>query len=247
MIEANTLGRHAYGEDDTEALISKSTWSLKLSGLIFAGLLIIGRSASYGNIQWTPTFHPAGTPLTVIETTRPSTPNPAQVPKTLPSVDSAALTKRAAAAEVISFSVGKIADDTEGDSQASGQTGAGHTGANSQGSPGSAPQTGTSPAATNVETSGSAGSAASHAGSGNSENGAATANETSTSAGGQQTGTSAAATQVETSGSAGSAASHAGSGNSENGAGTANETSTSLGGQQTGTSAAATQVETSGS
>ena len=111
MIEANTLGRHAYGEDDTEALISKSTWSLKLSGLIFAGLLIIGRSASYGNITWTPTFHQANSPLIVVEILKSSTPPRAPVPKTLPSIDAAAISKRAAAAEIIQFSPGKMSGD----------------------------------------------------------------------------------------------------------------------------------------
>src|SRR5438034_1928999 len=120
VIEANTLGRHAYGEDDTEALISKSTWSLKLSGLVFAGLLIIGRSASYGNITWTPTFHQATSPLIVVEILKSSTPPRAPVPKTLPSIDAAAISKRAAAAEVISFSPGRnSSDDTEGDSNGS--------------------------------------------------------------------------------------------------------------------------------
>src|SRR5437867_4691935 len=116
VIEANTLGRHAYGEDDTEALISKSTWSLKFSGLIFAGLLIIGRSASYGNITWTPTFHQANSPLVVVEVLKSSAPPRAPVPKTLPSIDAAAMSKRAAAAEVISFSPGRTSsDDAEAD------------------------------------------------------------------------------------------------------------------------------------
>src|SRR2546428_3083798 len=41
-------------DDETDVLISRSTWSLKLSGLIAGVLLVIGRSASYGNITWSP-------------------------------------------------------------------------------------------------------------------------------------------------------------------------------------------------
>ena len=60
-------------EDDSDALISKSTWPLKLSGLVFAGLLLIGRSASYGNVTWTPTYHPAASPLIVQTSLRMAT------------------------------------------------------------------------------------------------------------------------------------------------------------------------------
>jgi len=101
VTETNTLVNRAYQEDDADALISKSSWSLKLSGLVFAGLLVIGRSASYGNIQWTPTFHQASTPLVVIQTLNSSKSDPAPIPKKAPSIDSAAaLSKRAAASEV---------------------------------------------------------------------------------------------------------------------------------------------------
>ena len=41
----------AYEQDgESDQLISRATWSLKLSGLVFAGLLVLGRSASSGNV-----------------------------------------------------------------------------------------------------------------------------------------------------------------------------------------------------
>ena len=64
----------AYGGDSAEALISKSTWPLKVSGLVFAGLLVLGRSASYGNVTWTPTYHGPGSPLIVQTSGVPAAP-----------------------------------------------------------------------------------------------------------------------------------------------------------------------------
>ena len=129
MTEANTLGYRAYQDDDSAALISKSSWPLKLSGVVFAGLLVIGRSASYGNITWTPTFHQAASPLVVTVNTSSKPVPPPSLPKTSPA-DPAALSKKSAASEIIQFSPGKTAGDhdDEGDGHASGATPAGASG-----------------------------------------------------------------------------------------------------------------------
>ena len=101
----------AYEQDgESDQLISRATWSLKLSGLVFAGLLVLGRSASSGNVVWNPTFHGASSPLVVVlKAQAPQNPVP-PIPKTAPNIDNAALSKRAAASEVIAFSAGKNAD-----------------------------------------------------------------------------------------------------------------------------------------
>jgi hypothetical protein len=106
-------GSPAYLEDDTEVLVSKATWTLKLSGLLFAGLLLLGRSASYGNVTWTPVYHPPATPLIVVQTPGPPAPKPNQV-RTL---DPAALNKKSAADEVVVFNSG----DGEGHGEGNGQ------------------------------------------------------------------------------------------------------------------------------
>src|SRR2546421_6142081 len=110
--------RNPVYDDDGEVLLSKSTWSLKLSGLIFAGLLVLGRSASYGNVTWTATFHPAATPLTIIQNTGQQHPTPA-IPKNVGGFDAAALSKRSAASEVVTFNPGNSGDgeDGQGDSK----------------------------------------------------------------------------------------------------------------------------------
>src|SRR2546423_8728695 len=123
----------AYEQDgESDQLISKATWSLKLSGLVCGVLLVLGRSASSGNVVWNPTFHQSSAPLTVIVKNQvPSHPLP-QVPKTIPNISNAALSKRAAASEVIAFSPGKNADTTtEGEGDVSGATPAGVTGVDS--------------------------------------------------------------------------------------------------------------------
>src|SRR5437868_7093020 len=103
------VNRSVYSAVDSEQLISKSTWPLKLSGFVFAGLLVVGRSASYGDVTWTPTFHPAS-PLQVITMTNskpaPSTP----VPKTNGNTDASAAVKRSAADEVVVFNAGDSGD-----------------------------------------------------------------------------------------------------------------------------------------
>src|ERR1700736_5333996 len=96
-----------YGEDESDVLISKATWTLKLSGLVFAGLLVIGRSASYGNVTWTPTFPPAGAPLIVLSTSHG---NPLPASTKYKGVDPAAISKRSAATEVVVFDPGKGGD-----------------------------------------------------------------------------------------------------------------------------------------
>src|SRR6202043_967132 len=105
-ISATTARNPVYSPDDADVLISKSSWPLKLSGVVFAGLLVIGRSASYGNITWTPTFHQANTPLTVLVNSAPKPAPAPSLPKTSPS-DPAALSKKSAASEIIQFSPGK--------------------------------------------------------------------------------------------------------------------------------------------
>ena len=101
-----SVGDSAYIADESEALISKSTWPLKLSGLVFAGLLVMGRSASYGNVTWTPAYHAASSPL-VVQLAGSQKPAPV-VPK-LGSVDGA-LNKASAANEVIAFHPGNSDD-----------------------------------------------------------------------------------------------------------------------------------------
>ncbi|TMF23521.1 MAG: hypothetical protein E6I31_05380, partial [Chloroflexi bacterium] len=131
--DGTLLRRMAYEQDgESDQLISKATWSLKLSGLVCGVLLVLGRSASSGNVVWNPTFHQSSAPLTVIVKNQvPSHPLP-QVPKTIPNISNAALSKRAAASEVIAFSPGKNADTTtEGEGDVSGATPAGVTGVDS--------------------------------------------------------------------------------------------------------------------
>src|ERR1700674_6035268 len=108
-----------YGEDESDVLISKATWTLKLSGLVFAGLLVIGRSASYGNVTWTPTFHPANSPLIVqLDGSR----KPAPVVPKLGSGE-AVMIKASAANEVLAFNPGNSGDGGGGGSGSGGDTG----------------------------------------------------------------------------------------------------------------------------
>jgi len=109
-----TLARNPAYEDDDSELITKATWPLKVSGLLFAGMLVLGRSASYGNISWTPAHHAASTPLVVVHENDGSAPAPA-VPKSVPLTHPAALSLRSAADEVIVFSPGSNSDDGEKD------------------------------------------------------------------------------------------------------------------------------------
>ena len=115
-------------EDDSDALISKSTWPLKLSGLVFAGLLLIGRSASYGNVTWTPTYHPAASPL-IVQTS--SQPRPVPAIPNVHTADPAALSKPSTAEEVVAFSAGNAAGGSKGSSGSSGAKGG--SGANQDG------------------------------------------------------------------------------------------------------------------
>src|SRR5881227_1135402 len=109
-------GRAYLRDDGSEELISKSTWALKATGLLFGALLVVGRTASAGNIVWNPTHHSATTPLLVISAAVQKSGQPSrQAPKSPPCSDPAALAKRAAAHEVIAFSPGKDSGDgTEG-------------------------------------------------------------------------------------------------------------------------------------
>src|SRR5436853_170888 len=169
----------AYEQDgESDQLISKATWSLKLSGLVCGVLLVLGRSASSGNVVWNPTFHQSSAPLTVIVKNQvPSHPLP-QVPKTIPNISNAALSKRAAASEVIAFSPGKNADTTtEGEGDVSGATPAGVTGVDSGAGTvgGTTGAAGTAPASTQstVPTGGAGTGANSGAGSTEAATGAA--------------------------------------------------------------------------
>src|SRR5207245_11194265 len=117
---AAVIRNPAYAEDGSEVLISKATWSLKLSGMLFAGLLILGRSASYGNVTWTPTLHPAGSPL-IVTINSHSTPKP--VPSSAKGSDPAAVSKRSAAAEVVAFDPGNSGDGEDGHHGGRGESG----------------------------------------------------------------------------------------------------------------------------
>src|SRR5437763_16490838 len=93
--DGTLLRRMAYEQDgESDQLISRATWSLKLSGLVFAGLLVLGRSASSGNVVWNPTFHGASSPLVVgPKAHAPQNPVP-PIPQTPPNIDNAALSKQ---------------------------------------------------------------------------------------------------------------------------------------------------------
>src|SRR2546421_5225072 len=105
-------GRAYLRDDGSEELISKSTWALKATGLLFGALLVVGRTASAGNIVWNPTHHSATTPLLVISAAAQKSGQPSrQAPKSPPGSDPAALAKRAAAHEVVAFSPGKDSND----------------------------------------------------------------------------------------------------------------------------------------
>src|SRR6202022_2049311 len=91
---------------ETEDLYSRSTWSLKLSGLVFAGLLILGRTATYGNVTWIATYHPASSPLQVLEVVSPNGLPAVPLPKSSVKIDPAAAVKRSAANEVLAFEAG---------------------------------------------------------------------------------------------------------------------------------------------
>ena len=106
-----TARNAAYFSDESEVLISKSTWPLKLSGLLFAGLLVIGRSASYGNVTWTPSFHAAESPL-IVQLAGSRKPAPA-IPNLGISVP-AVMTKAAVAEEVVAFHPGNSGDGEDG-------------------------------------------------------------------------------------------------------------------------------------
>src|ERR1700738_3279283 len=112
-----------YAMDDSEVLISKATWTLKLSGLVFAGLLIVGRSASYGNITWSPAHHSAASPL-VVEVAHRNAPAPSL--PTLRGSDPAALSKPSAADERVAFSPGTSGDGEGGHSGDGGNSGGDH-------------------------------------------------------------------------------------------------------------------------
>src|SRR5438552_18523701 len=96
----------AYEQDgESDQLISKSTWSLKISGLVCGVLLVLGRSASYGNVTWTPVYHAPSSPLVVLIVEKPSKALAPPSPK-LPSIDATSPKMRAASEEVATFSAG---------------------------------------------------------------------------------------------------------------------------------------------
>src|SRR5579864_9142009 len=123
-------------DDDGDELIARSSWSLRFSGIIAGVLLVIGRSASYGNITWTPFYHQVSSPLVVIEM---ASKHPAPIPglpKTVPNIDPALLSKRSAAAEVVTFSPGKMSpgsDDASGGNAGSGSATTAHDSHNASG------------------------------------------------------------------------------------------------------------------
>ena len=106
------LRRRDSDDDEAEELISKSTWALKATGLLFGALLVVGRTASTGVIVANPTYHSAGAPLVVVPSSVKTTNQPVpKTPKTIPGIHPAALAKRAAASEVIVFSPGNTGHD----------------------------------------------------------------------------------------------------------------------------------------
>src|SRR2546428_444068 len=104
------VNRAVYDTVDSEVLISKSTWPLKLSGFVFAGLLIVGRSASYGDVTWTPTYHAASSPLQVLMVGKSSPPPNTPEPKSNGNIDPSGAVKRSAAEEVLAFNAGDSGD-----------------------------------------------------------------------------------------------------------------------------------------
>src|SRR3989454_10483334 len=104
--------------DDGEVLISRSSWPLRLSGLLFAGLLVVGRAASGGQIVWLPAYHANPTPLIGVinqpKPATPTTPTTPALPKSLPGNPAAAISKKSAASEVITFSPGKNSGSGDG-------------------------------------------------------------------------------------------------------------------------------------
>src|SRR4029077_6125900 len=109
-------GKSAYVADESEELIPKSPCPLKLSGVVFAGLLVIGRSASYGNVTWTPAYHAASSPLVVqLAGSQKAAP---VVPK-FGNVDGL-MSKASAATEVIVFHPGNSGDGGDGNGDTNG-------------------------------------------------------------------------------------------------------------------------------
>src|SRR3989442_8473584 len=149
------VNRAVYDTVNSEVLISKSTWPVKLSGFVFAGLLIVGRSARYGDVAWTPTYHAASSPLQVLMVGKSSPPPNTPVPKSNGNIDPSSAVKRSAAEEVLAFNAGdsgeggdggghdgnhshdsKSQHSNENDSQGSAHSGAAGTASGSQQSSG---------------------------------------------------------------------------------------------------------------
>src|SRR5207245_2906918 len=204
----------AFFSDDSEVLISKSTWPLKLSGLLFAGLLVIGRSASYGDLTWTPTYHEAESPL-VVELAGSRKPAP-PVPN-LGAGAPAIMTKAAAAEEVV-FHPGISGD------------GGGTDGHDAQGSANSAAGSGHGSGAASAANASSTSAAAQGSGHGSGAASAANASNTSAAAHGSGHG-SGAASPANASNT--SAAAH-GSGHGSGAASPANASNTSAAAQGSG-------------
>src|SRR2546428_5648950 len=108
------VNRAVYDSVDSEALLSKSTWPLKLSGFVFAGLLIVGRSASYGDVTWTPAYHAASSPLQILVVGKSNPPPNTPVPKSNGNIDPSAAVKRSAAEEVLAFNAGDSGEGGDG-------------------------------------------------------------------------------------------------------------------------------------
>src|SRR5712692_3807022 len=235
-ISVATARNPAYLPDDSEVLISRSTWSLKLSGLVFAGLLVIGRSASYGNVSWTPTFHAAGSPLVVqLAGSQKRAP---EVPK-IGSID-AVMNKASAANEVVVFHPGNSDDgeDGHGDTKAAGDKSHADSDGDHDGDAAGSGHGSGNGAGTANETSTSAAAGSGHGSAAGTAAGASNTSAAQGSGHGSAAGTAAGASNT-------SAAQGSGDG-STNGAGTANETSTSVAAGSSGSAnGAATVTETS--
>ncbi|TME77317.1 MAG: hypothetical protein E6I47_13510, partial [Chloroflexi bacterium] len=76
-------------------------------------MLVVGRAASGGQIVWLPAYHADPTPLIVV-INQPKPGTPPALPKSLPGDPAAAISKKSAAAEVITFSPGKNSSSGDG-------------------------------------------------------------------------------------------------------------------------------------
>ena len=236
IYEAAVSGNLRFEDADSDDLISRRTWPLKVSGLVFAGLLVVGRTASIGDITWTPVVH-AASPLVVVDLhPRPQAPG-APVPKNSP--DPAAISKRSAAEEVVVFHSGGEGEGdgdnhhASGNADADAENDSGHTVA---GSGTGAASAGSAPGGGSAASAGNTGQTAAASGTGAASAGSAPGGGSAASAGQSGQTVAVSGTGAASAGSApggGSAATVAQTGQTVTGGGGAGGTTT--GGQNVGT------------